>query len=798
MSRFRAHAVPLAATLLLAACSDLAKMVSPAGPRDTRPARVAFTASVAAASQAPSDVVSLRVVASYVLSTGGKVSLGAQTISLSNEKSQAVPIPVDLSTCLGDPARDGASNGSGCSVILELALAVNDVVVDRQIVGPLALRPGATAQVDQPVSLFEITALEVTPSPSVTLTPGGTTTLSGVIKDAQAKVVTGRTITWESDAPTVVSVDAAGKLTAVAVGVAHITASVGAVTSTVTATVNRAPVPLAIVAGAGGSGSGVVRSTPAGIDCRINGNALTGTCSFGFAADAQVTLTSVPDAGQVFGTWGLSCASNASANSCTLTLAQGSQASAQFSAQRRLSISSTGTDGRGRVTGAAGIDCRIDGASTSGACSADVVDGTALVLTATPDAASGGNVAQVLAPWGADCVSAAGATCTVTLSGANKSATVGFFAGKALSVALDGNGGGAVTSSSGIACNRAASVNTGTCSQTLSFGASVTLTATGDAQSDFVGWSGACVGQSPNCTVLLTQVRAATASFSRKTFPLTMTLAGSGNGTVTVNGVVECSRSVVQQGAVTCVKSYDIGTAVSIVVTPGVQTDFNGNSGDCFGTATCTLVLNAARSVTSAFVGRGPQTLTIASLGGAVGSGVVRSTESTPLIDCAINNGVPSGPKCSATVPAGTAITLRATGNAANALQYWGGGCNGRSTHECTVVMDVPLNVWMGFTPAIDVEMKVGGAGGGTVTFQPDGAPSQAPCVLSVGGAVTSCRFSLPTGGFGVFRGTASTGFRFDGFVGPCSESSSAAPVPVCTYRGIGFVRIITAMFSGL
>jgi hypothetical protein len=159
-------------------------------------------------------------------------------------------------------------------------------------------------------------------------------------------------------------------------------------------------------------------------------------------------------------------------------------------------------------------------------------------------------------------------------------------------------------------------------------------------------------------------------------------------------------------------------------------------------------------------------------------------------------NGAATGGKCSATVPAGSAVKLQAIGETGNALLFWGGSCAGRSTYECTVSSNTNSNVIVGFAPAIDIDMQLNGTGKGSVTFDLVGAPSQVPCAMSALGVAVSCRFSLPTGLSGVFRGVNAAGSRFDGFVGPCAESVSANLVPVCTYRGIGFLRTFTATFT--
>jgi len=71
-------------------------------------------------------------------------------------------------------------------------------------------------------------------------------------------------------------------------------------------------------------------------------------------------------------------------------------------------ITITGGAGSGRVTSLpTGIDCHIANGATSNSCSASFRNGTAVTLTATPDAD------QLFQAWGGDCT---GETCQITLT----------------------------------------------------------------------------------------------------------------------------------------------------------------------------------------------------------------------------------------------------------------------------------------------------------------------------------------------------------------------------------------------
>lgn len=797
MKQLKIFAATLLALLALGACADFARLVTPAGNADnTRPAHIAFTTSVTTATQLTiADVVMLRVRASYVVNGGGRTSIGSQTISLTSAASQAVPIPVDLASCLADASRDQSEAATGCPVVLELALLVNNVVVDNQIIGPLRLSPGATTSLSEPVALFEIATIEIDTPTTFALITGETRSLTSNVRDSRGATVSGRAVSWSSDAPAVATVNDAGMVTALSVGNAQVTATLGTVTQSVTVNVNRPPVALTVIAPLGGSGTGLIESTPAGIRCRVMGTAVSGTCRFAFAADAEVLLRSVADAGQAFGMWGGSCVGQAVGAQCTVTMGAAQSVSAAFLAPRVVTIQARNTDGNGRIVGNAGLDCRIAGSATSGVCTTTVPEGTTISMVSQADGATASTVAQAFAGWGGACAGSADTTCALVATTGELQLTAGFYGGRTLTISTAGDGGGSVAGGV-IACSRVNNTTNGTCTTTVRHASTVVVSAVADAQSLFAGWTGACSGLSTTCSVTLAESQAATATFRPRMVPLTVNMSGAGNGLTFVNGAVACRREISDPALVSCVKEYPTGTVVTITSTAGELTRVTGISGDCNGLSACVLTMNAPRTVTALFTLTPPVTLIIEGI--ANGSGVVRSGETVPLIDCPIRDGVASGPRCSATVPVGTELTLTAVGNVGNALRFWNGRCANTATAVCSIVMNSTSNAIVGFTPAIDVEMQLSGVGGGSVAFQPVGAPSQLPCALPTASAPVSCRFALPAGLSGVFRAQSSTGSLFQGFVGPCAESVSGAAVPVCTYRGVGFLRIFTGTFARL
>jgi len=165
---------------------------------------------------------------------------------------------------------------------------------------------------------------------------------------------------------------------------------------------------------------------------------------------------------------------------------------------------------------------------------------------------------------------------------------VGTSTNQTLTVSKSGTGSGTVTSNpSGINCGS-------TCSASFSNGTSVTLTAYPNSSNTFTGWSGDCSGTS-TCTVNMTSAKNVTATFTAAvatTYDLSVSKTGSGTVTDS-SGVIKCGS--------TCLAGFAKGSSAILTATPSSGYTFSGWSGDCYGTGTCTLTMNAARNVTATF-----------------------------------------------------------------------------------------------------------------------------------------------------------------------------------------------------
>ncbi|CAK0775093.1 conserved exported hypothetical protein [Gammaproteobacteria bacterium] len=158
-----------------------------------------------------------------------------------------------------------------------------------------------------------------------------------------------------------------------------------------------------------GTGSGVVTSTPAGIDCGSD-------CTEDYAGGTSVTLTATPATGSTFAGWnGGGCSGS---GVCILTMNAATTVTATFNpAMYSLNVVKSGN---GTVSSTpAGINCGTD-------CSENYAPGTSVTLKATPGAGS------IFTKWSGACTGTS-TSCVVAMN-ADKTTTANFLARPAATV----------------------------------------------------------------------------------------------------------------------------------------------------------------------------------------------------------------------------------------------------------------------------------------------------------------------------------------------------------------------------
>ena len=405
-------------------------------------------------------------------------------------------------------------------------------------------------------------------------------------------------------------------------------------------------------------GSGTVKSAPSGIACTNNAGQCVGT----FDDTSIVTLTATPAAGWLFSNWtGLTAANSgcSTAPVCPVTLfgnfdgalaANFTQAPPPPPPPPPYSLLTVTITGSGIVSGTGGLSCAVS-------CEANILNGTVVTLTATPDAPS------TFAGWSGGGCSGTG-SCVVTMNAATGVTALFTYTPPPrplLSVTTTGPSTGTVTSApAGIDCGA-------TCSAGFSPGTVVALTAAPAAGYSFTGWSGAGCAGTGGCSVTMTAAAGVAANFQVTVPPpvsLTVTTTSVAAGTVTSSPAgIACG--------VTCSADFPAGSTVTLAAAPGPGFNFAGWSGaGCSGTGGCVVTLSQATQVLAGFT---PSTATDITLVAAVlpasrsvqvGSTatvygtVINASADTPALLCSVQmaTGVPASFSYQMTDPATNAL----------------------------------------------------------------------------------------------------------------------------------------------
>jgi hypothetical protein len=425
-----------------------------------------------------------------------------------------------------------------------------------------------------------------------------------------------------------------------------------------------------------------------------------GVCSAGYATGTDVVLTATPDTGYAFVKWGGDCAAFGDSFMATVTMTQPRNCTAEFSIGHTLTVTVVGN---GSVTDDLTFPRINVCTETDSPCSADYATDTDVTLEATAD------VGHIFVGWSGDC-SGTLTTATVTMS-QNRSCTATFAVAKTLDVTVTGSGTGTVTDNySRIACASGSSTD---CSAEYAINTNVTLTATADTGSIFVGWGGDCAaaGEAITADVVMSDDRACTAKFERAfELNVTVTRVNSTTATGTVNDnysphrINDCSI-----GTGTCSAEYADGDTVTLTASAASGSIFVGWSGDCTGTLlTATVTMTQARNCTATFSDAFVLTVNV------VGEGSVSDNFTPARIDTCTETDSP----CTAEYATGNSVTLTATADPGNIFVGWSGDCTGTAL-TATVTMTQARSCTATFEPAFTLTVNVVGEGSISDNFTP-------------------------------------------------------------------------------
>lgn len=234
-------------------------------------------------------VVLARIASSVILTPGSGTLVVGSTQALTTQITDA-----DGNLLTGRPvtyASDAPLVATVSSAGVITALAAGTVRIT-------ASSEGKTGTATFTIIPIPVARVDLSPSP-VSMLPGGTQQLTAVARSASGAILTGRTVTWISGAPSVVTVTANGLLSAVGNGTAFVIALVDDVTGTVLvnvgppsiATITISPSDPSVIVGSGVQLTATLRDA--------SGNALSGRIVTWGSADESIAFVS--STGQVIG-----------------------------------------------------------------------------------------------------------------------------------------------------------------------------------------------------------------------------------------------------------------------------------------------------------------------------------------------------------------------------------------------------------------------------------------------------------------------------------------------------------------
>lgn len=317
-----------------------------------------------------------------------------------------------------------------------------------------------------------------------------------------------------------------------------------------------------------------------------------------------------------------------------------------------------------------------------------------------------------------------------------------------LSVSKAGTGTGTVTSSpTGINCGSS-------CSANFNSGSNVTLTASAAIGSTFANWSGCNSSSGNTCNVTMTAAKAVSATFNLQTFQLTVAKTGSGSVTSNPAGI-NCDP--------TCAYSFSGGQLVTLTPTPASGYFFSSWSGACSGSESCTVSMDASKSVTANFtqIPTGSSVLSVTKTG-------LGSVTSFPV-------GINCSGTCNAAFANGTSVTLTASPVTGYYFAGWGGACSGQGTCTLTINSNQTASANFMQIPTGQQLLTVTVSGGGSVSTNPPGLSCN-----------TTCSYPFPTSTAVSLIPSANTGQTFMGWTGGGCIGRSSCLITMDSPKTVG------------
>jgi hypothetical protein len=513
-----------------------------------------------------------------------------------------------------------------------------------------------------------------------------------------------------------------------------------------TVTVTYQPSQYRLTVSMGGAGQGKV--TGAKLDCGLGAS----ICSVLVDNGATASLVATPDGNSVFGTWGIVCTGS---GACNVRMNSDKTVWARFDpGSYPLTVAVTGT---GSVSGP-GIDC---GVGASGDCTESVTYGASVTLAARPGPEA------IFAGWSGACSDTA--ACTVTMAEARSVTALFQPATYPLTIGFAGAGTGLVSG------DRLSCPSDAPCTFAIPNGETRVLSASGSNGSVVGTWSG-CTVVAGGCSVTMTGPRSVTVAFHPPEVLLTVSLAGSGTGSVSGERIA-CGL-----GGTACTATVPTGSTRVLTSSAGPGSVFAGWSGGCSGTGACTVVVSELLSVTATFQSN-TYPLLVSLIGSASGS----------VTGTGVSCSGPPGTNCSVDLARNSTVVLTAAGTGGGTFTGWSGACTG--TGSCSVTMSAAKGVAATFQPpGYTLKVRLGGAGTGKVT---------GGGLLDCGDGGSTCSATFAPGTVVSLAQVPGANSTFTGWgivctgTGPCNVKMNSSKTVSATFQPSTYRVTVTVVGNG-